>query len=113
MQYLLDEFIKKMHSIKNISENTAASYRRDVEKLILFLNIVSINQITKITVTDLESYIDNLNKVGRAPATISRNIASIRAFFDFLRFIELVDSNPADGLKAQTVVTAVCSFLNR
>lgn len=105
MQKLIEEFILQLHKEKNTSSNTEISYRRDLNKLYDYLvtndSKVDITSITKET---LEEYISYLKKIGRAPTTISRSIASMKAFFGYFCEKNMINENPASSLKSPKIV---------
>ena len=105
MQKLIEEFILQLHNEKNTSSNTEISYRRDLNKLYDYLvtndSKVDITSITKET---LGEYISYLKKIGRAPTTISRSIASMKAFFGYFCEKNMINENPASSLKSPKIV---------
>ncbi|RQD67214.1 MAG: site-specific tyrosine recombinase XerD [Tindallia sp. MSAO_Bac2] len=100
MVRLLDDFSNFLISDRDLSENTAISYRRDVKQLIRFLQNKEINQLNDVSQTTLLSYCVLMEKEGRAPSTIARSIASIRCFFHFLTKEKHIEDNPASILEA-------------
>ena len=104
MQRLIEEFILKLHSEKNTSSNTEVSYKRDLTKLFIYLNnSYSTDNISDITKEELEGYISSLETIGRAPTTISRNIASMKAFFGYLYQEGYITDNPASDMKSPKI----------
>lgn len=99
MEYEIKEFISYLHNEKKTTENTELSYRRDLMKLCMFLEEQGVTEVGKVTATNLNSYMLYLEKKKFAPATISRNIASIKAFYHFLYKGKLVDEDVAESLK--------------
>lgn len=85
MESGIQNFIAYMHETKNTSANTEVSYKRDLMKLVRFLNARGISDFNSITEKDLKDYITYLSDQQFKAATISRNIASIKAFFHFLK----------------------------
>ena len=79
------KFIQYMKEVRRTSENTVVSYERDLKKLNQYFAGQGIQKVEQITATGLNSYILFLEKQGRKPATISRNIASLKAFFQYLQ----------------------------
>ena len=82
MQRLLDMFTVYMSERK--SRNTVISYTRDAAEYIGYLNSVNITKISDTDRMTVIAYLLLLQKNGKAPATISRKLASIRAFYSFL-----------------------------
>ena len=102
MQYEISEFISYLHNEKKTSENTELSYKRDLGKLCAFLEVQGISDVSKVTATNLNSYVLDLKK-HFAPATISRNIASIKAFYHFLYREKRVNEDISEDLKAPKI----------
>lgn len=75
------EFLKKE---KGISVNTEMAYRRDLMKLVRYLESQDITEVEKITATNLNSYMLYMEKQGLTNTTISRNVASMKGFFQYL-----------------------------
>ena len=76
-------FLEFLQNDKKASDNTLQSYRRDIEQ---YQNYITENKInfSKVTTEELTTYFDHLKEIGKKPSTISRNLASIRAFYQFL-----------------------------
>ena len=79
MENHIDSFILYLHNMKKTSENTKMSYRRDLHKVQFFMENKGISDVKDITKDDLHEYIKELEKQNFKAATISRNIASIKA----------------------------------
>ena len=98
----INSFIEYLKEVKHSSENTVASYRRDLRKLDSYLNINKIF-LKDVNSTSLNTYILRLEKEGMSSATVSRNVASIRSFFTFLLNKGLIKSNPTETIKPPKV----------
>ncbi len=109
----IQEFIKYLIKIKKTSENTVVSYERDLKKFNKYFMEQGILQVNQITVTGLNSYILYLEKQGLKPATISRGIASIKAFFHFLQKEGYINLDIAEELKAPKVEKKMPSVLTK
>lgn len=99
----IEKFILYMHTEKHTSENTEVSYRRDLKKMCQFLEGQGIEKATQVNATILNSYVLYLEKIGRKPATISRSIASMKAFFHYLAREEVITQDPSENLKAPKI----------
>lgn len=95
----IDEFVDYLTNVKKSSANTIASYRRDLNKLSAYLNSLGVIDICDVTSTNLNSYVLQIEKQGMSTATVSRNIASIKAFFLFLLRQGYIKEDPSDVLK--------------
>ena len=103
MEYVVREFISYLHNEKKMSENTELSYKRDLTKLCAFLSEQGINDFAKVTATNLNSYVLDMEKKQFKPATISRNIASIKALYMFLYKEKRITEDVSDKLKAPKI----------
>lgn len=103
MEGFVEDFVEYLTKTKGASENTTASYKRDLNSFARFLESKGTTDVTKVNKTNIMAYIYGLQKQNRAPATISRNAASIRAFFSYLVKTRIIDENPAEGLETPRV----------
>jgi integrase/recombinase XerD len=76
------------------SPRTVEAYRRDLAQLTDFLG----RSPADATTADLERYLAELRAAGRAPATIARRAAAIRAFFSHQQLLGTRADNPAADL---------------
>lgn len=95
----INEFVDYLTNVKRASKNTIASYKRDLVKLNNFLTDSGYGAWKQITNTNLNSYVLMLEKQGMSTATVSRNIASIKAFFLYLLKQGVISEDPSDTLK--------------
>lgn len=99
MQQKINGFVEYLTNVKRASKNTIASYRRDLVKLNNFLTDSGCKSIKEITGTNLNSYILMIEKQGLSTATVSRNIASIKAFFLYMLKQGEIAEDPSESLK--------------
>lgn len=84
MEREVEEYIEYIGSNSRKSANTLMSYRRDLIKLVTYLDEKELNEWNQVTETDLTTYIMQLQREGCAQSTISRYIVSIKAFFEYM-----------------------------
>lgn len=101
-QYIID-FIAYMKDVKYASKNTLQAYQNDLKKLQVFLEKQDITIVTKISETNLNSYILTLEKEGLSPASVTRNIAAIKAFILYLIKHQLILGDPSERIKPPKV----------
>ncbi|MEE3419860.1 MAG: tyrosine recombinase [Lachnospiraceae bacterium] len=100
MEETIRDFLGYLGETKNISENTESSYRRDLEKLALFLeHTCGLSRWEDVKEADLAAYQNSLKEEGYAASSISRNIASMHTFFQYLVASRLVKADPSRNLK--------------
>lgn len=99
----IQEFIQYLHQVKQTSENTEVSYARDLKKMNQYLSAQGISCVSDVTTTALSSYVLFLEKEGRKPATISRSIASMKAFYHYMEKEQKLTADPSELLKAPKI----------
>lgn len=75
---------------KRLNSKTLKAYRID---LIQFQSFINISDVRDITIPVLEDYISYLNKK-YSPKTVKRKIASIKAFYRYLEYKDIISINP-------------------
>ncbi|MCI9525435.1 MAG: tyrosine-type recombinase/integrase [Lachnospiraceae bacterium] len=103
MTEIIQKFVLYMKEVRKTSDNTVLSYERDLKKMNQYFAEQGIQKAGQITDTALNSYILFLESQGRKPSTISRNIASMKAFFQYLQREGYTKQNIAEDLKAPRV----------
>ncbi len=112
METEINLFMVYLHNIKKTSENTEMSYRRDLVKVKNFMQEQGIEDVKKITSTNLNSYILYLEKNQFSAATISRNIASLKAFYHYMCKEGMVMEDVAETLHAPKIEKKVPEVLS-
>ena len=107
----IKEFIQYLSDVKHTSVNTQVSYQRDLTQMAAFLEGKGIVDAGKVTKTVLNSHILYLEKEGKATTTISRVLASMKAFFHYEFSKGAVKKDPAELLKAPKVEKKAPSIL--
>lgn len=101
MELIIQDFIDYLKS-RRVATNTLVSYERDVKQLFKHLKQID-KKMFEVTSDDIQNYIAYLQTAGKSNATISRNIASIKAFYKYLLKNKLVESNVADSVVSPKV----------
>ena len=103
METEIQKFILYLHNIKNTSKNTELSYRRDILKFRKYFAGLGIEDVALISENRLKEYIDFLENSKLSAATVSRNIASIKAYYHYLEEKGVVNKDISDVLKAPKI----------
>ena len=103
MEREVQEYISYLHNVKHTSNNTEMSYKRDLLKVCHFMQERGINSATAVKEQDLKAYIHVLEEQKLAAATVSRNIASIKAFILYLFSEGKIQNDAALCLKAPKI----------
>jgi integrase/recombinase XerD len=103
MEALVQKFINFLEKDKRLSLNTLQSYRRDIEQYMSYLRDINLNNITSTNKTTIIAYLLHLQKKGRATSTISRNLASIRSFYQYITKNKIIEKDPTIELESPKV----------
>lgn len=90
----LEAFLEYLAHEKGLSKNTLAAYRRDLEQYIAYLQKKKFSPLQQATRQQVMSYLLSLQEQGKAATTISRHVASLRSFYQFLIRRELISTDP-------------------
>ena len=103
MEKEIKAFIAYLHNVKNTSANTEMSYKRDLEKVQHFMADRGVHETAAISEPDLEDYVKYLEDNKFAAATVSRNIASLKAFYHSMVQEGIVGEDLSEPLKAPKI----------
>lgn len=100
MVRLLEEYEDHLVRVKKASENTVASYLRDLHQFSAYLAEMNmgVEQVMRETIC---SYVLLLREKGKSSATISRSLASIKSFFNYVISLGVRDTNPVVDIQIE------------
>ena len=110
MEKQITLFLEFLQNDKKLSDNTLQSYKRDIKQYEVYVQENNINYL-KVNEEKIRNYLDYLNEIGKKPSTVSRNLASIRSFYQFLIRIKEVNSDPTQNIQSPKVAKRVPSIL--
>lgn len=96
-------FTGYLEEVKKLSRNTVMSYHGDLTKMAVYMEEQGITSVADIHGTTLNAYVLHMEKNGMSAATISRYIASMKAFFEYLVRERVLDEDPSFFLKPPKV----------
>lgn len=111
MEKQINNFLEFIKENKKLSENTLQSYRRDIMQFENYINSNKVNYL-KMTNEDIMNYLKQLEEMGKKSSTISRNLASIRSFYQFLLRNRKVKKDPTDKIQSPKVEKKAPSILS-
>ncbi len=103
MQKEIDSFISYLHNVKQSSTNTQMSYQRDLKKFVAFCEEKGLASVSQLKAQDLETYVNVMGEEQFKPATISRNIASLKAWVHFLQDERILKEDISSTLKVPKI----------
>ena len=112
MEKQIELFLEFIKNDKKLSDNTFESYRRDILQFKEYLEMNDKNYL-KVEENDIKRYLIYLKDINKKPSTISRHLASIRLFYQYLVKNKKVKHEPTKNIqmpkvekKAPTILSA-------
>jgi integrase/recombinase XerD len=97
--FLIERFSDFLALEQGSSPRTSEAYRRDVERLAMYAAAKGARTPTDISSRVLREFVYHLKDLGLAPASIRRNISSVRTYFRFLLGDGHVVRDPSERLE--------------
>ena len=110
MEKQIKLFLEFLENDKRVSKNTLESYRRDIMQYADYIEENHMNY-TKIDNEEIEEYLDYLKEEGKKASTISRNLASIRSFYQYLIRTKKIKNDPTENIQSPKVEKKIPSVL--
>ncbi|WP_313756467.1 site-specific tyrosine recombinase XerD [Tissierella sp.] len=108
---IMVDYLEYIKNEKKLRNNTLEAYIRDILQFKEYLLEHDIEEYKETNKTIIITYLMNLQKKGKATSTISRNLASIRCFFQFLLNNNMVSEDPTLNLKSPKLEKKIPSVL--
>ena len=96
----INQYIEYIFQVKNLSSNTANSYKRDLLKLSSYMESLGIVSYSKITDDIGTGWIGSLFSSNNNPRSIQRHLSSAKGFFKFLKKNSIIESSPFELVNA-------------
>ena len=110
MEKQIKLFLEFLENDKKLSSNTLQSYKRDITQYQEYIDKNGFNYL-KIDNEDIDKYFENLKAMNKKTSTISRNLATIRSFYQFLLRTKKIKKDPTIGVQSPKVEKKVPSIL--
>lgn len=110
MEKQIKLFLEFIQNDKKLSNNTLQSYKRDIVQYENYIEKSKINYL-KVKKEDINKYLKYLEGIGKKTSTISRNLASIRSFYQYLLRSRKVKEDPTDGIQSPKIEKKAPSVL--
>ena len=104
-------FLDFLENDKKLSLNTLQSYKRDILEYKEYINENGLNYL-KISDGDISDYLSSMKKANKKTSTISRNLATVRSFYQFLVKTKKIKKDPTIGVKSPKVEKKAPSILS-
>ena len=102
MEKQIMNFLSFLENDKKLVSNTLQSYKRDILQYKEYIEENNINYL-KVNSKTIEKYFEYLKDEGKKTSTISRNLASIRSFYQFLVRTKKIKKDPTITIQSPKV----------
>lgn len=110
MEKQIKLFLEFLENDKKLSTNTLQSYKRDITQYQEYIDKNGLNYL-KINHEEIDKYFESLKGMNKKTSTISRNLATIRSFYQFLLRTKKIKKDPTIGVQSPKVEKKVPSIL--
>lgn len=105
---LVEGYIEYLFANKNLSKNTILSYKDDLKK---FISFIEQNDLKKLENNIIQNYVKFLSK-NFSPKSHSRKLSSLKAFFNYLVDLKLVNKNPIADVDFPKITKTIPKLLS-
>lgn len=95
-------FLDFLKDDRKLSDNTLQSYRRDIEQYEKYVSDNKINYL-KVTEETILEYMEYLREENKKESTISRSLASIRSFYQYLIRVKKIKKDPTMTIESPKI----------
>ena len=99
----VEEYIAYLHNEKKLSNNTEISYRRDLHKMVCYMDSIGVSDVSAVTSNMLRAYVAYLKGSGFANATVSRSIAAMKSYYSYLFCNGRIADDLSESLQAPKI----------
>lgn len=110
MEKQIKQFLEFLQNEKRVSNNTLQSYSRDIHQYESYLSQNRINYV-KVDNKVINEYLKYLQQKGKKTSTISRSLASIRSFYQYLMRVKKIKHDPTENIQSPKVEKRVPNVL--
>lgn len=111
MDTVINEYEKYLKK-QRLSDNTFASYMRDLGNFRSFLESAGNPSLTDVDSAVLREYIDDMHRNGRANSTIARSVAALRKFYHYLFRKKYITVDPTYGIDMPKPEKSIPGFIS-
>ena len=110
MERQLKYFFDFLENDKKLSENTLQSYKRDLKQFKKYIEDCEVHY-NRVKEEDIKDYLRELQESGKKASSISRCIASIRSFYQFILKRNKIKVDPTANIQSPKIEKRVPSVL--
>ena len=111
MENQINNFLEFLQKDKKLTDNTLQSYKRDINQYEEYINKNNINYASADEET-ISGYLEYLQENGKKTSTVSRNLASIRSFYQYAVRTKNVATDPTLNVQSPKIEKRIPNVLS-
>lgn len=104
------QFVRYLKLQRGLSPNTLEAYKRDVDKLLVFLEAEGLH-VLDVQLSDLQHFAAGLHDIGIGPRSQCRILSGVRAFYRFMVLDDYLEQDPTELLESPVLGEHLPEFL--
>lgn len=108
----ITKFLEYLTSSRKYSKNTLHSYQKDLKNFSSYLKELGIEEFNRISKKIVQKFMIFLSQRNLSPKTISRHLSSLRSFYKFLVFNDIIDKNPLEDISNPKIPKKTVKYLD-
>ncbi len=111
MEKQINNFLEFLQKDKKLTDNTLQSYKRDINQ---YENYMEKNNIdyAKADEDTIKGYLSYLQENGKKTSTVSRNLASIRSFYQYSVRVKDLVTDPTENVQSPKIEKRIPNVLS-
>ena len=111
MENQINNFLEFLQKDKKLTDNTLQSYKRDINQYEEYINKNNIDY-TNADEETISGYLEYLQANGKKTSTVSRNLASIRSFYQYAVRTKNVVTDPTQNVQSPKIEKRIPNVLS-
>ena len=111
MEKQINNFLEFLQKDKKLTNNTLQSYKRDINQYEEYINKKQLDY-SKADETTIKNYLDYLQENGKKTSTVSRNLASIRSFYQYEVRVKDINEDPTANVQSPKIEKRIPNVLS-
>ena len=111
MEKQIKNFLEFLQKDKKLTDNTLQSYKRDINQYQDYINTNNI-EYEKANETTIKNYLEYLQEAGKKTSTVSRNLASIRSFYQYSVRVKQINEDPTANVQSPKIEKRIPNVLS-
>ena len=111
MEKQINNFLEFLQKDKKLTDNTLQSYKRDISQ---YENYIEKNNLDYASVDEdaIKGYLTYLQENGKKTSTVSRNLASIRSFYQYSVRVKDIKKDPTENVQSPKIEKRIPNVLS-